>query len=63
MALLGPAVKPEGDSLGPPIREESSQSHCASHRIEVLPLIVREAAQEDIREAVDWYERQSSGLG
>jgi len=28
-----------------------------------LPLIVREAAQEDIREAVDWYERQSPGLG
>jgi plasmid stabilization system protein ParE len=28
-----------------------------------LPLIVREPAQEDIREAVDWYERQSPGLG
>ena len=26
-------------------------------------LIVREAAQEDIREAVEWYDRQSPGLG
>ena len=28
-----------------------------------LPLIVREAVQEDIREAFGWYERQSPGLG
>lgn len=28
-----------------------------------LPVIVRDAAQEDIREAVEWYERQSPGLG
>ena len=28
-----------------------------------LPLIVREAAHEDIREAFGWYETQSPGLG
>ena len=40
----------------------SSQELIAGQAVS-LPLIVREAAQEDIREAFGWYERQSPGLG
>lgn len=40
----------------------SGQKHDAT-KVVTLPLIVREAAQEDIREAVDWYEHRSPGLG
>ena len=40
----------------------SSQRRDATKAVS-LPLIVREAAQEDIREAVDWYEHRSTGLG
>ncbi len=40
----------------------SAQSLLAT-KIVRLPLIVREAAQEDIREAFNWYENQAPGLG
>ena len=38
------------------------QAQAAAEAVSVR-LIVREAAQEDIREAVEWYDRQSPGLG
>lgn len=40
----------------------SGQAQAAAKAVSVR-LIVREAAQEDIREAVEWYDRQSPGLG
>lgn len=40
----------------------SGQSFLAEQTVS-LPLIVREAAHEDIREAFGWYENQSPGLG
>ena len=41
---------------------ESGQGGDAAEAVS-LPVIVRDAALDDIREAVDWYEKQSPGLG